>query len=71
MIFKPMVRPFLLIILIVICSLELHAFSPSLKVGFVKNVGQIKDQYGLENKDVLYLFKANNMQVQLRKNGFS
>ena len=66
-----MVRPFLLIILIVICSLELHAFSPSLKVGFVKNVGQIKDQYGLENKDVLYLFKANNMQVQLRKNGFS
>ena len=65
------VKAFLFIVLVAFCTLELYAFSPKMQFGFVKNMGQIKDQYGVENKDVLYLYRANNMQVQLRRKGFS
>jgi gliding motility-associated-like protein len=38
---------------------------------FVKNVGQILDQKGNHNSDVLYLLNTNGINVQLRKSGFS
>lgn len=38
---------------------------------FVENVGQILDQDQNRNRDVEYLFRKNDFQVQLRKNGFS
>ena len=71
MVNTPIVRALILIILFVFGSKVVDAFSPNLTFGFVKNEGQIKDQFGLENKEVLYLFKSNNTQVQLRRNGFS
>jgi hypothetical protein len=50
---------------------ETNAFTAKVQFGFVENMGQIKTQDGSVNKDVLYLFRTGNMQVQLRKNGFS
>lgn len=39
--------------------------------GFIKNEGQIIDQDGNQNEEVLYLLNTNGLNVQLRKNGFS
>lgn len=39
--------------------------------GFIKNEGQIIDQNGNQNEEVLYLLNTNGLNVQLRKNGFS
>lgn len=41
------------------------------KYGFIENKGQIINQNGLPNNDVLYLLNSNQLKVQLRKNGFS
>jgi gliding motility-associated-like protein len=38
---------------------------------FIENKGQIRDQYHKLNTEVIYLLKANGMNVQLRRNGFS
>jgi hypothetical protein len=46
-------------------------FLSKLHSGFIENKGQIKNQFGQENKEVLYVFRNNNLQIQLRKNGFS
>ncbi len=39
--------------------------------GFIENKGQIIDQNNKPNKEVLYLYNGNGLQVQLRQNGFS
>ena len=39
--------------------------------GFIKNEGQIYDQNGQQNKQVLFLFTSPTLSVQLRDNGFS
>ena len=39
--------------------------------GFIKNEGQIYDQNGNQNKQVLFLFTSPTLSVQLRDNGFS
>jgi hypothetical protein len=39
--------------------------------GFIKNEGQIYDQNGNPNKQVLFLFTSPSLSVQLRDNGFS
>jgi hypothetical protein len=39
--------------------------------GFIENKGQIIDQNKIPNKDVLYLFNSNGMNIQLRRGGFS
>lgn len=46
-------------------------FNFAIDQGFVKNVGQIKDQYGRTNNNALYLFETQKLSVQLRENGFS
>lgn len=38
---------------------------------FTENIGQIKNQYGESNNDVLYIFNGKKLSVTLRKNGFS
>jgi uncharacterized protein (DUF2147 family) len=38
---------------------------------FVENKGQIGDQYGLPNADVLFVVTRPGLNIQLRKNGFS
>lgn len=40
-------------------------------IGFIENKGQIIDQKGKQNKDVLYLLNTNGLNVQIKKNGFS
>jgi hypothetical protein len=45
----------------------LASFSP----GFIENKGQLKDQAGRKNGEVLFLFSAPGMNVQLRKTGYS
>ncbi|MCF8255781.1 MAG: SBBP repeat-containing protein [Bacteroidia bacterium] len=50
---------------------EANPFAPKLQFAFVENKGQVVNQEGQMNQDVLYLFRTGNMQVQLRKNGFS
>lgn len=39
--------------------------------GFVENKGQIIDQNNQPNKEVLYLYSAGNLHVQLKQNSFS
>ena len=39
--------------------------------GFIKNKGQVIDQDGIQNNEVLYLLNTDGLNVQLRKNGFS
>ena len=39
--------------------------------GFIKNEGQIYDQNGQQNSQVLFLFTSPSLCVQLRDNGFS
>jgi hypothetical protein len=39
--------------------------------GFIKNEGQIYDQNGNPNKQVLFLYTSPSLSVQLRDNGFS
>lgn len=39
--------------------------------GFIENKGQVTDQYGIPNNNVLYLYNGSGLRVQLRKDGFS
>jgi hypothetical protein len=39
--------------------------------GFITNSGQVKDQHGIPNPDVLFLYPGKGMNVQLRRNGYS
>jgi hypothetical protein len=39
--------------------------------GFVENRGQVIDQRGKMNKDVLFIYANGNFNLQLKKNGFS
>jgi hypothetical protein len=41
------------------------------KRGFIENKGQIIDQYGKPNNKVLYLFNGSELNVQLKRCGFS
>lgn len=40
-------------------------------IGFIENKGQIIDQEGRPNPDVLYLYQGRGFKVQLRKSGYS
>lgn len=40
-------------------------------LGFVENKGQIRDQFGKPNRDVLYLLQTPGTNIQVKKNGFS
>ncbi|MBA3648547.1 MAG: SBBP repeat-containing protein [Chitinophagales bacterium] len=51
-------------------SIDLFA-SPFSFSGFVENQGQIRDQYGITNSDVKYLYSNGLFNLQLRSNGFS
>ena len=54
------------------CSYAAGITKPkSAQYGFIENKGQIIDQNNQPNKDVLYLYSANGLQVQLRKDGIS
>lgn len=45
---------------------------PGLTAGFIENRGQVHDQHGLPNPEVLYLLPlGNGLNVQLRRDGFS
>ena len=48
-----------------------YAKASSGTYGFIENKGQIIDQNNQPNKEVLYLYSGNGLQVQLRKGGFS
>ncbi len=37
----------------------------------IKNVGQVRDQYGNTRPDVLFVYNATGFQLQIRKTGFS
>ncbi len=39
--------------------------------GFIKNKGQIMNQFNAHNDEVLYQFSGNAIKIQLRKNGYS
>lgn len=39
--------------------------------GFIQNIGQFTDQFGHPNTNVLFVARTGNMQIQLRKNGYS
>ncbi|WP_395046157.1 T9SS type B sorting domain-containing protein [Flavobacterium sp.] len=53
--------------------LNICAYSQKQKpsIGFIENKGQIIDQKGKQNKDVLYLLNTHGLNVQLKRNGFS
>ncbi|MBA3647777.1 MAG: SBBP repeat-containing protein [Chitinophagales bacterium] len=56
----------------VVSASSVAPFSHTFKSGgFVQNKGQIKNQYGLVNDDVKYLYSNGFFNLQLRKNGFS
>lgn len=58
-------------ICILLCAIVV-AHSQNLKNNrFIENKGQIIDQNGNLNNDVLYLLNTKGLNVQLRKNGFS
>lgn len=42
-----------------------------LKKGFIKNQGQIIDQYGNPNDSVLFLLNTKGLNIHLKQNGFS
>ena len=44
---------------------------PSLSLAFVENNGQVKDQNGAVNQNILYLFTSGGFKVHLTPNGFS
>jgi hypothetical protein len=44
---------------------------PSLSLAFVENKGQVKDQNGAVNQNILYLFTSGGFKVHLTPNGFS
>src|SRR6478735_3276131 len=39
--------------------------------GFVENKGQVMDQRGKINKEVLFIYANGNFNLQLKRNGFS
>ena len=61
----------ILIIFNLLFTLNIFGISPKLQLGFVENLGQIQNQFGEINKEVLYNYTSSNLSVQLRKNGFS
>lgn len=52
-------------------ELQIKSLNAALKTGFIENKGQIINQYKQPNKEVLYLFNSNGLNVQLKPNGFS
>ncbi|MEO6169179.1 MAG: SBBP repeat-containing protein [Chitinophagales bacterium] len=71
----------LFFILIMVCTVFKITYSqPYLERGtkentavknFIENKGQVKDEYGLERYDVLYVFSTKNFKLILKNNGFS
>ncbi len=61
------------ILITLIFEIPIFADGPILNkaTGFIENKGQIIDQNNIPNKDVLYLFNSNGMNIQLRRGGFS
>lgn len=43
----------------------------ALSTGFIKNIGQLRDQYGKPNPEVLYIVPGKGLNIHLRKDGFS
>lgn len=60
-----------LLFLVFLFSVGLSAQNTTQSLGFKENKGQIVDQKGNPNPDVLYLLNTGGLNVQLRKNGFS
>jgi hypothetical protein len=59
-------------ILIFISVYALSAFGIKAQgMGFIPNKGQVYDQKGAPNTDVVYLLREGAFQLQLRKGGFS
>ena len=52
-------------------SVELTRAHSNAEYLFVENKGQIGDQYGLPNADVLFVVTRPGLSIQLSKNGFS
>lgn len=52
-------------------SLTYFPASSNEPAGFIENKGQLVDQYGLPNPDVLFLYSGNGVRVQLRRSGYS
>ena len=61
------------ILITLIFEIPIFADGPIIKkaTGFIENKGQIVDQNNIPNKNVLYLFNSNGMNIQLRRGGFS
>jgi len=65
-----MMRNILIMCLVVFVSTNtLKADSPF--VGFIENKGQMVDQNGIANTDVLFQYVGKGFKIQLRQNGYS
>ncbi|OYU97494.1 MAG: hypothetical protein CFE21_04160 [Bacteroidetes bacterium B1(2017)] len=60
-----------IVLILALFSLPSYAITPRLRLGFVENLGEVVNQYGQVNKEVLYHFASGQLNVQLRANGFS
>lgn len=60
-------------IVFAVCFLFASIFTNGQTVfgGFIKNKGQIMNQFTTLNDEVLYQFSGNSIKIQLRKNGYS
>jgi hypothetical protein len=57
--------------ILISCLLFVLFSPPVLSQGFIENRGQVRDQSGRPNPDVLFLFAGNGYNIQLRKGGYS
>lgn len=60
-----------IIFLFIIFSTSIYSQNHKTEKGFIENKGQIIDQNGKPNKNVLYLLNTRGLNVQIKKNGFS
>ena len=59
------------LLLIISIFLSFHLFSQNTNTGFYQNNGQIVNQEGQPNINVLYLLNTPELNIQLKKTGFS
>jgi len=62
---------FLCVVVAVNASAQQQNLPSSITQGFRPNKGQVLNQFGLPENDVLFIANFQNLQVQLRKTGFS
>jgi hypothetical protein len=61
----------LFLVLVFLGGINRDAYSLKGNPGFIENRGQIVDQNGYPNKQVLFVSSAGSFNIQLRKNGYS